>query len=515
MAAFKVLLSFMLVCTTSCQEQSVPPVDLSAVYIADGTIIVTWDSPDVLPGLRISQYFVMVTEAGKSTDFDYLSPDIYVYRFSDIKPDTAYTIKVSTLINGIVSGSVMVNITTDPATYISEGDITRLMLPKPPNTAISVVALNTRTLYQFLYGEIDGDNTTEDGVSVRLASEYAELEIDSTHVTHAGYYYTKIISGDIVLGGTLIVVTDTPTVPTITSSETLPLVNETVDLECASSVSRSKPDNHGLRMTSTWKLNGSSITDTRFNVKDTSLVITPVLMRDRYNMFTCQTREATEGYSGPPSEDSAEFVLKPRFPARITKLRYQNETEELRPVIPNDVIRLHEADSLVLNVEVDSNPNPNVTLIRHNHVITWTDINGVTGGYDLVLDNLQCDDTGTYDVIASNAVTQNPSEIRFGLQVTCTPRRRYSCDSIIRLTGKRGQAIPLDAIVIANPSPTIRWSTGVMDTSIVQNNSYTYTVQGSVLITSAEGYIHSHVNISNGVGKMLTVTFKIRTEGIV
>ncbi|XP_069103065.1 uncharacterized protein [Argopecten irradians] len=498
----------------------------------------------------------------------------------------------------------------DSATYLRKGDQMKLLLPKPPNTEKYVIALNTRTIFQFFDGEIDGGNTTEDDVNVRLTSEHAELEIDSTNVTHAGYYYTKIISGDIVLGGTLIVVTDTPTVPTITSFNTSPLVDETVILECASSVSRSNPDNHGLSMTYNWKLNGSFVTDTRFTVKDTSLVISSVRPEDRYSRFTCQTREETRGYSGPPSEDSDEFIITPlygpqfvdiegadgrspliigdvfgpvicktdcnpacmmewrregvllrrtptsdntlvlrdsqlprkrketytctarvptnagfttsameknvtieiHFPARITRLRYQNETEELNPVVTNDVIRLPEADSLVLNVDADSNPNPNVTLIRHNHVITWTDVAGVTEGYELVLDNLKCDDTGTYDVRASNDITRNTSERQLELQVTCAPRRRDSSNSTICLTGKRDQIIPLDVIVIVNPSPTVHWSDGVMDTSIVQNNSYTYNLQGSVLITSAEGYMYRQVNISNGVGELLTIIFKIRAE---
>ncbi|XP_033726146.1 uncharacterized protein LOC117315851 [Pecten maximus] len=195
------------------------------------------------------------------------------------------------------------------AIYKENGAQVRLILPKPPDRSISTIYFNERTLFTYSYGKAVGNNYNN-GVTVELTSTNAKLTIDSLEVKHAGYYYTKKISGNKILGGKFLVITDSPTKPNITPSSQSPIINSSVTLGCSSS-SRSKPNNHGLVLTSTWKLNGTEVNNDRFSVQGTILVINSVRLRDKYNQYTCVTKETGQGYSGPPSEESQEFQLTP------------------------------------------------------------------------------------------------------------------------------------------------------------------------------------------------------------
>ncbi|XP_069103334.1 protein sidekick-1-like isoform X2 [Argopecten irradians] len=538
------------------------------------------------------------------------------YQYNQTKPDTAYKIKVSTIRSGRVSGSSSTTVTTDAAKYSNKGTNVRLYLPKPPDNAFSAaIMFNDKTLFQVLNGDIDGSPVTEDGVTVDLTGTDTQLTINSLTTTHAGYYFTKVVSGNTILGGKLLVVTDSPTKPTITASQPSPVVGTSVTLGC-SSTSRTKPDNHGLVFTSSWKLNGSLFTNDRFDVSGTSLIIDPVRLRDRYNAYTCTTMENRPGYSGSPSEDSEEYLLTPLygpqfvdiegadgrspliigdvfgpvvcntdcnpaclmewrrggvllqlpqtsdnqlvlrdsqlprtrevtytcnarvptnagfiapaiernvsvqvyFAPRITNMTYLDEKDFVHPITTGDDIRIPETFSLALDVAVDSNPDPDVTLFHGQQRI----VNGgrTLGKYEVVVENLQCNHTGMYRVSASNIVTRDrsdkdPDEKQFELHVSCSPRRLGFVSGIIGLAGKKGQTIPVNVTVIANPKPTAQWSDGVRVIPNIANNEYTHIVRGTVQINSVpEDYRQYHVNITNGVGDALTVTFQIRPEDV-
>ncbi|XP_069102500.1 uncharacterized protein [Argopecten irradians] len=579
--------------------QPIPPTNLTSVYVADGTIRVTWGPPD---RLRVDRYYIDVSDALLRKAYHYLSPEVHVYQYNQTKPGTTYTIQVSVIRSGSVVGSSETTVTTDTARYRVVGTTTKLLLPKPPDNTITAILHNNKTLFMIFHGDIAGSLVTEDGAELRLTPTHAELTIVQLNPTHAGYYFTKVIN-------------ESPTKPLITSSKPSPVVGTSVTLG-SSSTSRSKPDNHGLVLTSIWKINGSSFQNDRFIVSGTNLIIDPVRLRDRYNRFTCQTREEKQEYSGPPSEDSDEFLLTPRygpqfvdiegadgrsplfvgdvfgpvvcntdcnpacvmewrregdlfpslqtsdnwlflrdsqlprkrevnytctarvptnaefsaatmeknvtvtiqFPPNITSMMYLDEDGSLQP-ITDDVIILPEAFNLVLSIDVDSNPNSDVTLLRNQQTVEVAGATGTIGRYNMVIENLRCENTGTYVVRATNYVTQprhnmEPSKRQFELRVKCEPRRLSSNNSSIKLLGKRGQTIPINITVIASPSPFYQWSEGVRVLPTIQNNDYTYTIRGAVQIFSVSNLRDYHVNITNGLGKVLVVVFQIRPEGV-
>ncbi|XP_033731726.1 synaptogenesis protein syg-2-like, partial [Pecten maximus] len=206
------------------------------------------------------------------------------------------------------------------------------------------------------------------------------------------------------------------------------------------------------------------------------------------------------------------------FPPNITTLRYLNETDTYRPVGTSD-IRIAEGFSLVLSVDVDSNPNKGVILMRNQKKVAKGAASDTAGRYNVELNNLQCNHTGRYGVRATNFVTHNRSNVnpemrQFGLQVSCVPRRLGSTYNEIGLAGRKDQTISLNVTVIANPSPTGQWSDGVRNHSVLQNNNYTYTVRGNVQVRSVNDYRKYHVNITNGIQGVLTVTFQIRPEDV-
>ncbi|XP_033726361.1 nephrin-like isoform X2 [Pecten maximus] len=489
------------------------------------------------------------------------------------------------------------------------------MLPKPPYKELSTIEFDKDRLFEF-YDEKDGYNKTKDDVTVTLTSTNAELTINSLDMAHAGYYYSKQISGGEILGGYLLAVTFLPTAPQITPSSQFPITDSSVTLWCSSS-SRSKPDNHGLVLTSTWELNGTELNSGRFSFQGTSLVINPVLMRDKYNRYTCLTLETGHGHSGRTSEPSREFRLTPRygpqfitiegakgrstliwgdvygpvvcktdcnppcamgwrrqgtslispqrttnnqlelrdsnvprtrevtytceagvladagfpaltvtknmtvevyFPPNVTSLRYLDEADTYQPVGTSD-IRIAEGFSLVLSVDVVSNPNSSVILMRNHKTVAMGTVSDNGGRYEVALKNLQCNDTGRYGVRATNFVTQirsnvNPEMRQFGLQVSCVPRRLGSTNHGIGLAGRKDQTISVNITVIANPAPTGQWSDGVRSHSVLQNNNYTYTVRGNVQVRSVNDYRKYHVNITNGIQGALRVTFQIRPEDV-
>ncbi|XP_060075181.1 nephrin-like [Ylistrum balloti] len=161
-----------------------------------------------------------------------------------------------------------------------------------------------------------------------------ELQIQSLTEQHAGYYYTMITATRNIPGGQMLVVTDQPTQPTITTSSQSPVIDTEVKLLCAST-SRSKPDNNGLIQTSSWKLNGSEINVARFSINGSNLIINPVRYKDKYNSYTCVAREKkpTE-FVGNASEESAPFLLTPRYGPQFLTIE---GTEGRSPLIRGDI----------------------------------------------------------------------------------------------------------------------------------------------------------------------------------
>lgn len=101
--------------------------------------------------------------------------------------------------------------------------------------------------------------------------------------------------------------TETPDKPIIPALVSSPAVDESTTLNCES-MSRSQPDNHGLTMTSSWKVNDSEVNIQRFSVDGISLVIDPVRYQDKYNVYTCAVREGTSR----SSKESDGFKFNPR-----------------------------------------------------------------------------------------------------------------------------------------------------------------------------------------------------------
>ncbi|XP_021356540.1 uncharacterized protein LOC110452382 isoform X2 [Mizuhopecten yessoensis] len=710
MEDYNPLLILLFVCLASCNAQSYPPTNVKAVYVADGTIRVTWDPPTT-PG-RSDGYSVRIQETG---EYGHVSADHRVYQFNNTRPATTYTLRVATIISDRVTGPSQTTITTPTAIYRQRGTGARLTLPKPPG-GISTIRLNSQTLFTFIDNDnIGGNNRIEYGATVRVTSTKTELTFDRLKTEHAGYYYTIQQSGYIILGGQMLVVTDTPTRPKITSSNASPVLNTSVRLVC-SSASRSQPDNHGLVLTATWKLNGSALNHARFSVKGLSLTINAVRFTDKYDVYACVASEKGQGVSGLSSGESEEVKLTPRygpqfvtiennedkspgisgnaygpvscrtdcnpfclmewrrqgipfiqshgdpsnelelrdpslprerevtytcqvevassagftaptlensttvivyygpqfvtieskedkspvisgnaygpmscrtdcnpfcllewrrqgklfiqsrrdsgnelewidpllprvrevtytcqvkvassagftaptlensttvivyFPPNITELKYRNGVDNQYMQFGSSEVRYTEGSSLELRVNVDSNPPADVDLLR-NQTRLAVGVTVSTGIYDIKLNNLQCNNTGRYDVRSVNLVPRNRSNVitsgrQFELQVSCAPRRFNTMNSIIRVTGKKGQTAVLNVTVVANPMPTSKWSDGVRALDVVHNNAYTYTMKGEVIITTQSDFQRYHLNATNTLPNVLTVHFQISPEGV-
>ncbi|XP_033730297.1 uncharacterized protein LOC117319633 [Pecten maximus] len=324
----------------SIKPQSIPPTNLSAVYVADGTIMATLNPRDTS---RIDGYYLEVCDEGSLNTYSKEYLPLFKYRavttiflFLIPKPSTTYMFTLTTIFSGdesISNGSSKTTVTTASAIYKEKGAQQRLLLPKPPSDKISTINFNRGTLFKYILGEIDGDSITTNGVAVRLTSTHAELTIDSLDTSHAGYYYTKMISGNNVLGGEFLVVTDKPSQPIIIASNQSPFLNSSVTLRCASS-SQSKPDNHGLVLTSSWKSNGSFVNQSQLYVNNTSLIINEVRLDSQYTRYTCVTEETGKNYTGLPSEESQEFQLTPRYGPQFIRIE---GTEGRSPLIWGDV----------------------------------------------------------------------------------------------------------------------------------------------------------------------------------
>ncbi|XP_069103163.1 uncharacterized protein [Argopecten irradians] len=500
-------------------------------------------------------------------------------------------------------------------TYRDRGTMTKLYLPKPPADRISQIMFRNTTLFYASFGEIDGASVTQDGVRVRLTNTNAVLMINRVDFIHAGPYFIKMLNGNITGREKLLVVTDTPMNPHIKADTVSPVVPEAVTL-CCNSTSRSKPDTHDLTLRFTWRINGTLATQLRFSANSSCLIIKSTVPNDRYNRFTCQAIEETQGYSGPPSMESDEFQLTPRYgpqfvdidgagslspmimgdvccpvvcstdcnpscviewwregvllpvhqtsdnqsrlldkcptktreitytckvrlpenvgftasmmernftvsvyyPPKITNMMYFDETDQFQPINTSDVITLPEAIKLVLRVDVDSNPNSDVTLLHGQHIVGTGVANGTTGRFSIHVDNPQCIHTGTYVVRATNFFKEkitavHHSEGLFGLHVSCAPRVVRSTNRTVGLTRERYTAIPINVTVIANPSPSFEWSEGVSSLPVLKANLYTYIIRGIVEAKTMAEYREDHVNITNGLGQVLTVKFQIRPEG--
>ncbi|XP_021356538.1 uncharacterized protein LOC110452381 [Mizuhopecten yessoensis] len=711
MEDYKALLILLFVCLASFNgAQRYLPSNLTSVYVADGTIRVSWDPPTT-PG-RSDGYSVAVLETG---EYGYVSTDHCVYQYNNTRPATTYSFELTTIISATTRVTSQTTITTPTAIYRQRSTGTQLMLPKPPG-GLSSIIFNGRTLFAFFDNDnIGGNNRTEYGVTVRVTSTKTELTFDRLKTEHAGYYYTMQQSGNIILGGQMLVVTDTPTRPNITLSNSSPVLNTSVRLVC-SSASRSQPDNHGLVLTASWKLNGSALNHARFSVNDSSLTINAVRFRDKYNVYACVAHETGQGVSGLTSEESGAFTLTPRYgpqfitiestegkssvirgdvygpvvcrtdcnpaclmewrrqgipfiPSRrdssnelelvdaslprvrevtyacqvqvapsagfttptleknitvivyyrpqfvtiesnedkspairgdvygtvscrtdcnpsclmewrrqgipfipscrdssnelelvdpslprvrevtytcqvevapfagftaptleknitvivyfapqITELRYRDGVDNQYMHIGSNEVRYTEGSSLELRVDVDSSPLADVTLLR-NQTTLVVGVPVSTGIYEIKLHNLQCNHTGKYDVWADNFVTRNRStanapRMQFGLQVSCAPRIYNTTNTIISITGERGQIVVLNVTVIANPMPTIQWSDEVRALGVVQNNDNMYTVTGLVRITTQSDFQKCYLNVTNTLPEVLTVLFQISLEEI-
>ncbi|XP_033726149.1 uncharacterized protein LOC117315854 [Pecten maximus] len=346
---FAVVLAFL----TYCKAQS-PPSNVTAVYVADGTIKVTWTPSTTL---RIDNYSVEVQEAGRSSMTEYLSGDVNQYRYKNPKPSSTYIIKVSTIRSDRSSVASFTIVNAAEAIYRNRRNRTKLTLPRPPDTGTVTIKFNGASPFIFIDGRRFGRTVNANGVAVHLTSTNADLTIERTRMTHAGYYYVTTGS-DNVLGGQLLVVTDTPSKPSVTASPKSPFLDGSVTLGCMSS-SRSKPDNHGLLMTSTWKLNGTEVNYDRFSVQGTNLVIHPVQKGDNYNRFTCTTNEVGQSYTGLPSEKSEEFLLTPNSQSRfsLTNLTAVYEANGTIKVTWNPPMTSQGIDSYFVEVQEAENHN--------------------------------------------------------------------------------------------------------------------------------------------------------------
>ncbi|XP_033726148.1 uncharacterized protein LOC117315853 [Pecten maximus] len=282
------------------------PTNLTAVYVANGNITVTWNRPNT--SQMIDNYLIEFMDARTPSDSDEaLLDNVYKYQYTHPKASSTYVIKVSIVMSDGSTVSSLTTVNTAQAIYRNRRTRTKLTLPRPPGTGTSTIKFNGDSSFAFIDGKSYDSNGNS--ASVSLTSTNAELTIERLGMRDAGYYCLVADSGN-VLGGQFLVVTDTPTQPTIISPTTFPPLDSSVTLEC-SSRSRSKPFNHGLVLTSNWKLNGSNIYDDRFSIHGTSIVIHQVQTRDTYNRYTCVTYEIGQDYAGLASEESEEFQLTP------------------------------------------------------------------------------------------------------------------------------------------------------------------------------------------------------------
>ncbi|XP_069103162.1 uncharacterized protein [Argopecten irradians] len=208
-------------------------------------------------------------------------------------------------------------------------------------------------------------------------------------------------------------------------------------------------------------------------------------------------------------------------PPRITVLRFQCETYIHLFQVRGTLISVTppEADRCDIMVDINSNTTTEVILLYEQQTVARAEATHTAGTYRIHLNNLRCNQTGEYIVRASKSFRDNSDDAYrydqpFELRVACSPRILSTSNRTIGLTSGRYNTVPINVTVIANPSPSFDWSEGVSSLPVLKTNLYTYIIRGIVEAKTVTEYREDHVNITNGLGQVLTVTFQIRPEGV-
>ncbi|XP_069102560.1 uncharacterized protein [Argopecten irradians] len=251
---------FVIISLPTSLGDGLAPVNLTAEYIANGSIRVTWcDHPDT----KIHQYFVNILDIRHF----YLPNDTHQYVLARTTPNTVYTIKVSSTSITSVLGTSETSITTPTAMYRPVDGAAEFSLPLP-SVGYVILKVSKRQVLSFYYGKLS--QTPIPGLSVYV-NDTVTLTFNRLTTRDAGYYYIER-NLEPMTPGHLLVVTDAPATPLITSSNQSPNLDSFVTLNCQSE-SQSKPINHGLEMTYSWTLNGSRSDSSRFVVNGSNLMI--------------------------------------------------------------------------------------------------------------------------------------------------------------------------------------------------------------------------------------------------
>ncbi|XP_060064912.1 uncharacterized protein LOC132545251 [Ylistrum balloti] len=179
----------MLMCLKSCQAALQLPPIVTAYYVADGTIRVSWSPPNTT--LEIENYYIKVLETGIYT---YKSPNSRNFRYKNPTPDSKYTFQVSTVISNTIRGSTITSVNTPAAKYIPKGDKASLSLPVR-TSAIQTVLFNGLVLASIKNGVIRRRPPKD--ITVKVTADAIELNIKKVAKSNAGYYFIGSFSREL------------------------------------------------------------------------------------------------------------------------------------------------------------------------------------------------------------------------------------------------------------------------------------------------------------------------------
>nr|XP_022305369.1 uncharacterized protein LOC111112254 [Crassostrea virginica] len=168
-------------------------------------------------------------------------------------------------------------------------------------------------------------------------------------------------------------------------------------------------------------------------------------------------------------------------------------------------ILLEENKTLHLSCYGNGNPNPTISLSRHNEVIeTLETIDDKWLNH--TIERLQCYNSGTYKCTSTSAGFQN-KEKRITVSVQCKLRLDTSFPIKTQYSAVvgEGEVIPVDVPVIANPAPlksNVTWSGPIesikVDSAVTRGQTvYKHTIRGSISIDN-EHRIGNYTMMFNG-----------------